>query len=109
MFAGNTVYVRGGMNGWGEVDAFTYQGASVYTADIAIATGEYEFKIATGDWSTVDFGAIAGDEVVLEGSNKPLAKKGANMKLSVAADATYRFTVTGPSSDSPTLKVMKLN
>ncbi|MCW3172263.1 pullulanase-type alpha-1,6-glucosidase [Shewanella subflava] len=109
MFAGNTVYIRGGMNGWGEVDALTYQGASVYTADIAIATGEYEFKIATGDWSTVDFGAVAGDEIVLEGSSKTLAKKGANMKLSVAADATYRFTVTGPSSDSPTLKVMRLN
>ncbi|MCT7943689.1 pullulanase-type alpha-1,6-glucosidase [Shewanella holmiensis] len=109
MFAGNTVYIRGGMNGWGEVDALAYQGGSVYTADIAIAVGEYEFKIATGDWSTVDFGAVAGDEIVIEGNSKTLAKKGANMKLSVAMDATYRFTVTGPSSDSPALKVMKLN
>ncbi|WP_434928634.1 pullulanase-type alpha-1,6-glucosidase [Shewanella sp. HL-SH2] len=109
MFAGNTVYIRGGMNGWGEVDALAYQGSSVYTVDIAIAAGDYEFKIATGDWSTVDFGAIAADETVVEGAIKTLAKKGANMKLSVASNATYRFTVTGPSSDSPTLNVTKLN
>ncbi|MGZ9899017.1 pullulanase-type alpha-1,6-glucosidase [Shewanella gaetbuli] len=109
MFAGNTVFIRGGMNGWGEVDALSYQGSSVYTADISIAAGDYEFKIATADWSTVDFGAIAGDEVVAEDTTKVLAKKGANMKLSVPSDATYRFTVTGPSADSPTLSVSKVN
>lgn len=109
MFAGNTVYIRGGMNGWGEVDALSYQGSSVYTVDIALDAGTAEFKIATGDWSTVDFGAIAGEEAVIEGDMKTLASKGANMLFDVAVAGTYRFTVTGPSSSSPTLTVNSVN
>ncbi|WP_076542626.1 pullulanase-type alpha-1,6-glucosidase [Shewanella sp. UCD-KL21] len=109
MFGANTVYVRGGMNGWGEVDALTYQGASVYHVDIALEAGNHEFKIATADWSTVDFGAIAGEEIVLEGEMQSLASKGANMNFSAADAGTYRFTVTGPSASSPTLSVTKVN
>ncbi|WP_394129037.1 alpha-1,6-glucosidase domain-containing protein [Shewanella maritima] len=109
MFAGNTVYIRGGMNGWGEVDALSYQGSSVYHVDIALTAGATEFKIASSDWSTVDYGAIAGDENVVLGELKALAKKGANIKLDVPNDATYRFTVSGPSLDAPMLSVEQLN
>jgi pullulanase len=109
MFAGNTVFIRGGMNGWGEVDALVYQGSSVYHVDIALAAGNNEFKIATADWSTVDFGAIAGDTVVTQGMLKTLAKKGANMLFDAPSAGTYRFTVIGPSAESPTLMVTKLN
>ena len=109
MFVGNTVYIRGGMNGWGEVDALAYQGSSIYQVDIVLAAGDNEFKIATADWSTIDFGAIAGDDAVSEGLLKTLAKKGANMHFDATSAGTYRFTVTGPSSESPTLLVTKLN
>ncbi|PMG44426.1 pullulanase-type alpha-1,6-glucosidase [Shewanella sp. 10N.286.52.B9] len=109
MFGTNTVYIRGGMNGWGEVDALTYQGSSVYHVDIALEAGNHEFKIATADWSTVDFGAIAGEETVLEGEMKSLASKGANKNFNAADAGTYRFTVTGPSVSSPTLSVTKVN
>ncbi|MBR9728461.1 pullulanase-type alpha-1,6-glucosidase [Shewanella intestini] len=109
MFAGNTVYIRGGMNGWGEVDALNYQGSSVYSVDIALDAGSTEFKVATADWSTVDFGAIAGEEAVIVGDMKMLAKKGANMLIDVATSGTYRFTITGPSTDSPTLMVEEAN
>ncbi|MDO6619885.1 alpha-1,6-glucosidase domain-containing protein [Shewanella sp. 6_MG-2023] len=109
MFGTNTVYIRGGMNGWGEVDALTYQGSSVYHVDIALEAGNHEFKIATADWSTVDFGAIAGEETVLEGEMQSLASKGANMNFNAADAGTYRFTVTGPSASSPTLSVTKVN
>ena len=109
MFSENTVYIRGGMNGWGEVDALSYQGSSLYSVDIALSAGDNEFKIATGDWSTVDFGAIAGEETVVEGELKTLASKGANMHFDVPADGTYRFSVMGPDASSPTLTVTKLN
>ncbi|QBF81998.1 DUF3372 domain-containing protein [Shewanella maritima] len=109
MFAGNTVYIRGGMNGWGEVDALSYQGSSVYSVDIALEAGATEFKIATGDWDTVDFGAIGGDENVVVGEAKTMARKGANIKFDVPNAATYRFTITGPSADSPSLMVTELN
>src|SRR3990167_2380189 len=52
-----TVYVRGSLNGWGETDAMSYDGDGVYSVDITIAAGDYEFKVASADWSTVDFGS----------------------------------------------------
>jgi pullulanase len=109
MFAGNTVYIRGGMNGWGEVDALVYQGASVYQVDIVLAADNNEFKVASADWSSVDFGALAGDETVNQGVMKTLAKKGANMHFNAAQAGTYRFTIAGPSSESPSLTVTKVN
>ncbi|WP_144213434.1 alpha-1,6-glucosidase domain-containing protein [Shewanella donghaensis] len=109
MFGANIVYIRGGMNGWGEVDALTYQGSSVYTVDITLEAGDNEFKIATGDWSTVDFGAAADDETVNESEMKSLVSKGNNMHFDVVDAGTYRFTVTGPSSSSPILSVTKVN
>ncbi|MBY5991728.1 pullulanase-type alpha-1,6-glucosidase [Ferrimonas balearica] len=109
MFGTNVVYVRGSMNGWGEVDMLSYQGLSSYSVDIVLEAGDHEFKVATGDWSTVDLGAIGGDEAVVLDAVKPLASKGANMTLSGAEAGTYRFTVTGPDIASPTLTVSKLN
>jgi pullulanase len=109
MFAGKTVFIRGGMNAWGEVDALVYQGSSVYQVDITLAAGDNEFKIATADWSSVDLGAIAGDDTVIDGKLKTLAKKGANLHVNATSAGTYRFTVTGPSTESPSLLVTKLN
>jgi hypothetical protein len=39
----------------------------IYHVDIALAAADNEFKIATADWSTIDFGAIVGDDAVSEG------------------------------------------
>ncbi|QLE84096.1 DUF3372 domain-containing protein [Shewanella sp. Scap07] len=107
MFGSNTVYVRGGMNGWGEVDVLSYQGMSVYSVDIDLAAGDNEFKIATGDWSTVDLGAAAEQENVSLNVGQTLAVKGANMHLDVAEAGSYRFTVTGPDAKAPRLTVTK--
>lgn len=109
MFGANTVYIRGGMNGWGTVDTLAYQGASVYSVDIALIAGDNEFKIASSDWSSVDFGAVVGDEAVTLDGLKVLASKGANMHFNAPVDATYRFTVTGPDPKSPTLTVTQVN
>tara|TARA_R110000764_G_scaffold230798_1_gene322142 strand:- start:407 stop:715 length:309 start_codon:yes stop_codon:yes gene_type:complete len=81
----------------------------IFHVDITLAAGDNEFKIATTDWSTIDFGAIAGDGAVTEGLLKTLVKKGTNMHFNVTIASTYRFTVTGPSTESPTLLVTKLD
>ncbi|AZG72565.1 MULTISPECIES: hypothetical protein [Shewanella] len=47
----------------------------IYHVDIALTAGDNEFKIATADWSTIDFGAIVGDDAVTEGLLKTLVKK----------------------------------
>ncbi|HBN89089.1 MAG TPA: DUF3372 domain-containing protein, partial [Rheinheimera sp.] len=51
-YEATTVFVRGAMNGWGEVDTFSYEGDGIYMATIDIAAGNYEFKVASADWST---------------------------------------------------------
>ena len=48
-FGSTEVFVRGGMNGWGEDDSFTYVGAGEYRVAITLAAGDYEFKIASAD------------------------------------------------------------
>ena len=100
-----TVYVRGGINGWGEVDAFSYVGAGVYEAKVMVGSaGEQEFKIASGDWSTVDFGARSGEQNVQFGVAQTLQRQGANMKANFAA-GTYVFTLNAANPLAPVLTV----
>ena len=99
------VFVRGGMNGWGEVDAFEYVGAGVYQAKINIgSSGTQEFKVASGDWSTVDFGAKSGEQDVKFGVAQTLQRSGANMKANFSA-GTYVFTLNAAVPTAPVLTV----
>jgi len=61
-FFGTEVYLRGGMNDWGTANEMVYVGDKVFTAYIDVAAGDYEFKVASDDWSTVDFGAPANTD-----------------------------------------------
>ncbi len=108
MFGATQIYLRGSLNGWGTDDEFVYSGNSVYSAEIALTAGSYEFKIASSDWATVDFGATSGDEAVIIGGEKTLAPVGANMTVEIVNDGTYRFEVNGPDSSAPTLTVSAL-
>lgn len=100
-----TVYVRGSLNGWGEVDAFSYAGEGIYTATIDIAAGNYEFKIASADWSTVDFGSA--DQAVTLGQAKTLSRGASNLQLSLANTATYVFTLDATDPEAPVLTVQE--
>jgi len=86
----------------------TYNGDSNYSVDITLAVGSYGFKVASADWSTVDFGANAGEEAVVLGADKSLAVSGANMSLEVTTAGTYRFSVVGPDNTQPVLSVSLL-
>lgn len=106
MFGDTTVYIRGGMNGWGEVDALSYQGDASYSVEIAMDAGSYEFKVASGDWSTFNLGAAADDNQVIVAQPYTLTQgSNDNLMIEVAESATYVFTVTGPNPDSPTVTV----
>ena len=53
----STAFVRGGFNDWGTSLPMTWDGESIYTATGNVAAGRtFEFKIATGDWATLDCG-----------------------------------------------------
>ncbi|MCU4676095.1 DUF3372 domain-containing protein [Catenovulum sp. 2E275] len=109
-FFGDTpVFIRGGMNSWGEVDQLSYNDDGTYSIDLPLSAGDYEFKIASADWATVDLGAQSQEEAAVElATDEQLAFKGANMTFNAAQDGTYRFLVTGPDAASPTLTISLL-
>ena len=105
-YGATTVYVRGGMNGWGEVDALTYKGDGVYEIAIPLAAGDYQFKLASADWATVNLGAPAGDNQVDENENQLLLPgSNDNLNITIAMDATYIFTLDASDTNAPILTV----
>lgn len=105
IFGATTVFIRGDMNGWSEDDSMTYNGNSNYSVDITLAVASYGFKVASADWSTVDFGAADGEEAVVLGGDKTLVVSGANMSIDVITAGTYRFEVSGPDETQPVLNI----
>ncbi|MBV1909287.1 MAG: DUF3372 domain-containing protein [Kangiellaceae bacterium] len=108
MFDATAVFVRGDMNDWSEADEMVYLGESIYSADIALTAEIYGFKVASSDWSTVDFGATGGEEAITFGDTKSLIVSGANMSVEITEDGTYRFELSGPDNTAPTLTVTQL-
>ena len=112
-YGSTVVYVRGSMNGWGTDDALAYIGRGVYQSDLAVepqADGsDHLFKIASEDWSTVNFGAASGDDtaVTLE-AERTLAATDHNLGLAVAASVNYRFRIDASDPAAPILKVIDL-
>jgi len=108
MFGDTTVFIRGGMNGWGESDPLTYTGSSTYEAELAIDAGSYEFKVASSDWSTVDFGGLGGNTAVTLDNATSLGRSGPNLAISIENSGTYKFTVSGPDPSSPKVTVTEV-
>ena len=105
-FFGTTVYLRGGMNGWGTDNPFTYQGERVYRTTINMDAGSYEFKVASDDWSTVDYGAGA-DNVVTVGEDFDIYPVGGNMAITVDSAEPYAFILDMSMPSTPKLRVFK--
>lgn len=105
-YGATKVFLRGSMNGWGETTQFAFTGG-VYQVAVALNAGNYEFKFASADWSTVNYGAgSAGADVAL-GVNKPLAQSNDNLKIAISENGTYLFTVNADTPTAPVLKVVK--
>ncbi|MBT8449257.1 MAG: DUF3372 domain-containing protein, partial [Gammaproteobacteria bacterium] len=108
-FGATPVFLRGGMNDWGTVDQVAYNGDGTYSVDIAMTANTFEFKVASEDWSTVNFGAENADETAVElGVPKGLFTTNDNLVLTITADGTYRFTVIGPDAAAPSVLVEAL-
>lgn len=104
-YGSTTVYIRGEMNGWGTDDAFYYFGGGIYTADIRLDAGTYQFKLASEDWATVDFGAAGGEEAVVLNEDKNLVAAGANMTVTITEADTYSFALDAIDPAAPVLNV----
>lgn len=90
---GVPVFVRGGFNGWGLTDPMSYDpGTQTYSATVSLAAGDYEFKIASEDWSTVDFGDIDNFGVFSPPATVNVGTSSfGNLFLSIAVAGDYDF------------------
>ncbi len=103
-FVGTAVYLRGSLNSWGTDNEMIYQGDRIYTTSITLDAGSYEFKVASSDWTTVDYGAADGTAVTL-GEDLALGKSGANMTISISDAGTYAFIFDMSDEDAPVIRV----
>lgn len=101
-YPGNTVLLRGTMNGWGETDPFEYIGAGKYEISVNLTAGDYEFKVATADWSTVNFGS---DSALAVGTTVSLAHNGANIVMNIPSDGDYVFVFDASNIDNTSISV----
>ncbi|WP_440877006.1 pullulanase-type alpha-1,6-glucosidase [Thalassotalea sp. PLHSN55] len=107
-FIGTPVYLRGGMNGWGETDLMTHIGGGIYQGTFTISAETHSFKIASGDWSTVNLGANSADEVVTEGAVMSLLSgSNDNFSMTFTEAGEYTFYVDVSDLAEPTLSVYK--
>lgn len=106
---GTPVYLRGTVttSGWdaNAGNTFAYEGNSVYAISVPMTAGDYMFKVASSDWSTVNLGSakvvVLGEGIALEqGSNS-------NINFTVVTAATYRFEVNTRNPDAPVIKVYR--
>ena len=101
--------LRGSMNDWGDQMPLSKHRDGRYVIEGPIPKGDYEFKLASADWATVDLGAApdgAGNLPTLSpGGTLPLEFGGGNIKLSLPADGSYRLTLTGLAQGVPVVKV----
>ncbi|TQV75627.1 DUF3372 domain-containing protein [Aliikangiella marina] len=105
-FGATPVFLRGSLNGWGTDDLFAYNGDGTYSIDKALTAGDYEFKVASEDWSTVNFGALDSDSADVDlDVPEALFVTNDNLRITIPSDGNYRFTVTGPDGSAPSVTV----
>ena len=100
------IHLRGQFNGWGTTP-MSYVGNGQYEGYLELDAGDYAFKIASEDWSTVDIAAPEGQSEVALGQPAVLSDAGQlpNLTLSIPQDGEYRFALDTLNSKTPVLTV----
>ncbi len=107
-FGTTTAFVRGGFNDWGADDALAAVSPSVLETTVSIAAGDYEFKVAEADWTTINCG---GPEETLmpvaltEATTLSCGNNPGNLQLSITDAGDYKFTLDITSTSNPILTV----
>jgi len=112
IFNGTAIYIRGAFNGWGTANQLIYQGDGSYKANIALTAqaGNYEFKVASEDWATVDRGIAPANPVVVINTPVVLQVGGGgtdsvNAQVNVATSGTYTFELNANNAEAPVLTI----
>lgn len=110
-FAARTLMLKGTMNGWSNDAAyeFTYA-AGIFTLETTLDAATHEFKVASAEWeddSTI--GGLLDMNVVLAAEPLTVAIKNdggtENIRLEVAEQTTYIFTVDATIVGAPVLTI----
>jgi pullulanase len=115
VFKGTPIYVRGSLTtpAWDLADAtneLIYVGKGIYSSNLLLSSGKYEFKIASKDWNAVDRGVAPADPVVILGQPKTMQTGGGisdavNLKIEIFSAGTYKFELNTASAAAPVLTV----
>ena len=100
------LFVRGSMNGWGTSAPLRKLPDGSLTADLGLSAGEHQLKIGAEDWTVADYGLVGGTVSKEPTGELPLILRGGNIRLSVEAPGTYRFTVV-PRPNGPALSITR--
>jgi hypothetical protein len=101
------IFVRGSFNAWDTTHNMTFDAKSAsYVMQIELGPGDYEFKVASEDWSTVNLGP-AGDPHVQLGVPAPMVTNysDANMLLEIVDPGAYTFRLDTSDMDHLTMLV----
>ena len=110
-FGDTTVYLRGGMNGWGTDDPMTYQGDGIYSVEVNLTAGEeIQFKVASEDWAAVNLGAPDGEPTgVTVDETKVIATSNNNLVITAEMDTSYKFSIDASDTSEILLTVSVAN
>ncbi|MBQ1784510.1 MAG: pullulanase-type alpha-1,6-glucosidase [Gammaproteobacteria bacterium] len=103
-FGDTPVFVRGDMNGWGDANPLTFVADGIYEAVVSLPAGEIGFKIASDDWSTVDFGNAS----LGLNSETRLYRGFGNAFINVIEAGDYRFVFNAAEPEAPSLTIKLL-
>jgi pullulanase-type alpha-1,6-glucosidase len=87
-----TVFLRGEMNEWGTANPLERSAVATYEVTVPLAAATYQFKVASEDWSTYDFGKSGA--VIAPGDSLTLDRQAGNISIAIPAAGDYRFRVS---------------
>ena len=91
--ADTPLFLRGSMNDWSTSMPLTRSDDGALAAEPVLHAGEYQFKIASQDWRSADFGTSGTDPLVDGAEVHNLVPHGGNIRLTVSAPGRYRFVL----------------
>ena len=101
-YGSEKIFVRGSFNSWEQDAEMQYIGDGKYLFESYFEPGVYEFKIASGDWSTVNLGF---DQVKSGDGSVSFEKNGDNIRITVTEQGVWRFELDASNKDQPSVVV----
>lgn len=97
------LYMRGSLNEWGTGLPLSSLPGQRHGVEVDLPAGPVSFKLASEDWSSLDFGALPGDETLAPGVAKTLQFAGQNLQTLLPRAGRWRLVVDSTQAWRPTL------